>query len=90
MAGTADEGEATRSLSKQTELSIVAFAGEGRSIREAEAALHVGQRYALPSRRPVTGLYVRRVANATLYTEGFDDLVTAIVASIATGWCGAR
>ena len=32
------------------------------------------------------GLHARRVANATLYTEGFDDFVTSAAAPIATGW----
>ena len=32
------------------------------------------------------GLYARRVAKATLYTEGSNDFVTSIAASIATGW----
>ena len=32
------------------------------------------------------GLYARRVAKATLYTEGFVDFVASIDAPIATGW----
>jgi hypothetical protein len=32
------------------------------------------------------GLYARRVAKATLYTEGSNDFVASIAASIATGW----
>jgi hypothetical protein len=31
------------------------------------------------------GLHARRVARATLYTEGFDGFVTSTAASIATG-----
>ncbi len=32
------------------------------------------------------GLHARRVAIATLYTEGSNDFVASAVASIATGW----
>ena len=32
------------------------------------------------------GLHARQVAIATLYTEGFSDLVASAAASIATGW----
>jgi hypothetical protein len=32
------------------------------------------------------GLHARRVAIATLYTEGFNSFVASTAASIATGW----
>jgi len=32
------------------------------------------------------GLHARRVAYATLYTEGFSSFVASAAASIATGW----
>ena len=52
--------------------------GAGRLLHYAfRGLLSVHSRY---------GLHARRVACATLYTEGFSSFVASAAASIATGW----
>ena len=52
--------------------------GAGRLLRKSfRGLLSVYSRY---------GLHARRVAYATLYTEGFSSFVASAAASIATGW----